>query len=192
MDRCVDSRRFFFAGFCFGRRVFVRRVLFRRGFVRQFCYRLCLFTVFFSPFFCSPGCFRRGCFRQVFSPVLFAGVSFVIFVQEGLQLSKWRALKRSVRADNRNFSAAIQGRGRGRLIHDNRSNRMASAGDESFKYLTYQLPTLGDCPLSSETLEMLRSRRGRGGGEQDRGAFRHRGGHHPERTCTADSHLLPG
>ena len=101
LNRCVDSRRFFFAGFCFGRRVFVRRVLFRRGFVRQFCYRLCLFTVFFSPFFCSPGCFRRGCFRQVFSPVLFAGVSFVIFVQEGLQLSKWRALKRSVRANNR-------------------------------------------------------------------------------------------
>ena len=73
------------------------------------------------------------------------------------------------------------------VIHDNRTNRMASAGDESFKFLTYQLPTLGDCPLSSETLEMLRSRRGRGGGEHDRGAFRHRGGHHPERTCTAVS-----
>ena len=29
------------------------------------------------------------------------------------------------------------------VIHDNRTNRMAKAGDESFKFLTYQLPTVG-------------------------------------------------
>ena len=29
------------------------------------------------------------------------------------------------------------------VIHNNRTNRMASAGDESFKFLTYQLPTVG-------------------------------------------------
>ena len=29
------------------------------------------------------------------------------------------------------------------VIHDNRTNRMASAGDESFKFLTYQLPMVG-------------------------------------------------
>ncbi len=28
------------------------------------------------------------------------------------------------------------------VIHNNRSNRMASAGDNSFKFLTYQLPTV--------------------------------------------------
>ena len=28
------------------------------------------------------------------------------------------------------------------VIHNNRTNRMASAGDESFKFLTYQLPTV--------------------------------------------------
>ena len=28
------------------------------------------------------------------------------------------------------------------VIHDNRTNRMASADDESFKFLTYQLPTV--------------------------------------------------
>jgi hypothetical protein len=38
------------------------------------------------------------------------------------------------------------------LIHDNRTNRMASAGDESFQFLTYQLPTVGYWPLSSKTL----------------------------------------
>ena len=27
------------------------------------------------------------------------------------------------------------------VIHNNRTNRMASAGDGSFKFLTYQLPT---------------------------------------------------
>ena len=29
------------------------------------------------------------------------------------------------------------------VIHNNRTNRMASAGDESFKFLTYPLPTVG-------------------------------------------------
>ena len=62
------------------------------------------------------------------------------------------------------------------VIHNNRTNRMASAGDRSFKFLTYQFPTVGYWPLSSKTLKMLGSRRGRGGGEHDRGAFRHRGG----------------
>ena len=28
------------------------------------------------------------------------------------------------------------------VIHNNRTNRMASAGDGSFKFLTYQLPTV--------------------------------------------------
>ncbi len=29
------------------------------------------------------------------------------------------------------------------VIHDNPPNRMASAADDSFKFLTYQLPTVG-------------------------------------------------
>ena len=29
------------------------------------------------------------------------------------------------------------------VIHNNRTNRMASAGDRSFKFLIYQLPTVG-------------------------------------------------
>ena len=37
------------------------------------------------------------------------------------------------------------------VIHDNRTNRMASAGDISFKFLTYQLPTVGDWPTVAMT-----------------------------------------
>ena len=37
------------------------------------------------------------------------------------------------------------------VIHDNRTNRMASAGDESFKFLTYQLPTVGYWPTVAMT-----------------------------------------
>ena len=37
------------------------------------------------------------------------------------------------------------------VIHNNRANRMASAGDKSFKFLTYQLPTVGDWPTVAMT-----------------------------------------
>ena len=37
------------------------------------------------------------------------------------------------------------------VIHDKRTNRMASAGDESFKFLTYQLPTVGYWPTVALT-----------------------------------------
>ncbi len=36
-------------------------------------------------------------------------------------------------------------------IHDNRTNRVASAGDEPFKFLTYQLPTVGYWPTVALT-----------------------------------------
>ena len=37
------------------------------------------------------------------------------------------------------------------VIHNNRTNRMASAGDRSFKFLTYQLPTVGYWPTVAMT-----------------------------------------
>ena len=37
------------------------------------------------------------------------------------------------------------------VIHDNPTNRMAPAGDESFKFLTYQLPTVGYWPTVAMT-----------------------------------------
>ena len=37
------------------------------------------------------------------------------------------------------------------VIHNNRTNRMASAGDVSFKFLTYQLPTVGYWPTVAMT-----------------------------------------
>ena len=37
------------------------------------------------------------------------------------------------------------------VIHNNRTNRMASAGDGSFKFLTYQLPTVGYWPTVAMT-----------------------------------------
>ena len=37
------------------------------------------------------------------------------------------------------------------VIHDNRTNRIASAGDGSFKFLTYQLPTVGYWPTVAMT-----------------------------------------
>ena len=37
------------------------------------------------------------------------------------------------------------------VIHNNRMNRIASAGDESFKFLTYQLPTVGYWPTVAMT-----------------------------------------
>ena len=37
------------------------------------------------------------------------------------------------------------------VIHNNRTNRMASAGDRSFKFLTYQLPTVGYWPTVART-----------------------------------------
>ena len=37
------------------------------------------------------------------------------------------------------------------VIHNNRMNRMAPAGDESFKFLTYQLPTVGYWPTVAVT-----------------------------------------
>ena len=37
------------------------------------------------------------------------------------------------------------------VIHNNRTNRMASAGDESFKFLTYQLSTVGYWPTVALT-----------------------------------------
>ena len=37
------------------------------------------------------------------------------------------------------------------VIHNNRTNRMASACDESFKFLTYQLPTVGYWPTVALT-----------------------------------------
>ena len=37
------------------------------------------------------------------------------------------------------------------VIHDNRTNRMASADDEPFKFLTYQLPTVGYWPTVAMT-----------------------------------------
>ena len=37
------------------------------------------------------------------------------------------------------------------VIHDNRTNRIAQAGDESFKFLTYQLPTVGYWPTVALT-----------------------------------------
>ena len=37
------------------------------------------------------------------------------------------------------------------VIHDKITNRMASAGDESFKLLTYQLPTVGYWPTVAVT-----------------------------------------
>ena len=37
------------------------------------------------------------------------------------------------------------------VIHNNRSNRMAKAVDKSFKFLTYQLPTVGYWPTVAMT-----------------------------------------
>ena len=37
------------------------------------------------------------------------------------------------------------------VIHNNRTNRMASAGDRFFKLLTYQLPTVGYWPTVAMT-----------------------------------------
>ena len=37
------------------------------------------------------------------------------------------------------------------VIHDNPTNRMAPAGDESFKFLTYQLPMVGYWPTMAMT-----------------------------------------
>ena len=37
------------------------------------------------------------------------------------------------------------------VIHNNQTNRVASAGDESFKFLTYQLPTVGYWPTVAMT-----------------------------------------
>ena len=37
------------------------------------------------------------------------------------------------------------------VIHDNRTNRMTSVGDRSFKFLTYQLPTVGYWPTVAMT-----------------------------------------
>ena len=37
------------------------------------------------------------------------------------------------------------------VIHNNRTNRAASAGDASFKFLTYQLPTVGYWPTVAMT-----------------------------------------
>ena len=37
------------------------------------------------------------------------------------------------------------------VIHNNRTNRMASAGDVAFKFLTYQLPTVGYWPTVAMT-----------------------------------------
>ena len=37
------------------------------------------------------------------------------------------------------------------MTHDFRTNRMASAGDKSFKFLTYQLPTVGYWPTVAMT-----------------------------------------
>ena len=37
------------------------------------------------------------------------------------------------------------------VTHNNRANRMASAGDKSFKFLTYQLPTVGYWPTVAMT-----------------------------------------
>ena len=37
------------------------------------------------------------------------------------------------------------------MIHSNRTNRIASAGDKSFKFLTYQLPTVGYWPTVAMT-----------------------------------------
>ena len=37
------------------------------------------------------------------------------------------------------------------VIHNNRTNRIASAGDKSFKFLTYQLPTVGYWPTVAMT-----------------------------------------
>ena len=37
------------------------------------------------------------------------------------------------------------------VIHINRTNRMASAGDASFKFPTYQLPTVGYWPTVAMT-----------------------------------------
>ena len=37
------------------------------------------------------------------------------------------------------------------VIHNNRTNRMASAGDESFEFLTYQLPTVWYWPTLART-----------------------------------------
>ena len=38
-----------------------------------------------------------------------------------------------------------------KVIHDNSTNRMASAGDESFEFLTYQLSTVGFWPTVAMT-----------------------------------------
>ncbi len=37
------------------------------------------------------------------------------------------------------------------VIHGNRTNRMALAGDEPLKFLTYQLPTVGYWPTVAMT-----------------------------------------
>ena len=37
------------------------------------------------------------------------------------------------------------------VIHNNRTNRSAAACDESFKFLTYQLPTVGYWPTVAMT-----------------------------------------
>ena len=37
------------------------------------------------------------------------------------------------------------------VIHSNRTNRIALAGDKSFKFLTYQLPTVGYWPTVAMT-----------------------------------------
>ena len=38
------------------------------------------------------------------------------------------------------------------VIHDNRTNRIATAGDKPFKFLTYQLPTVGYWPTLALSL----------------------------------------
>ena len=43
---------------------------------------------------------------------------------------------------------ALHGHG---MKRNNRSNRMAEAGDKSFKFLTYQLPTVGYWPTVAMT-----------------------------------------
>ena len=37
------------------------------------------------------------------------------------------------------------------VTHNNQTNRMTSVGDESFKFLTYQLPTVGYWPTVALT-----------------------------------------
>ena len=73
-----------------------------------------------------------------------------------MNLSEWTKVKQNTSAELCRAPTALDTEPTQTLsgllvIHNNRTNRMASAGDESFKFLTYQLPTVGYWPTVALT-----------------------------------------